>query len=255
MPKLFIVSDIHGFYNQFRKFLDQAGFDETNPDHWLISCGDHFDRGPKNNEVMKYIMNLPRRVIIKGNHELLFDEMCARGYPETHDVSNGTANTIAELGYLGAMDGDWSEACDRAYKRTRPFFKEMVNYFETENYIFVHSWIPTHPAENLGPWYLQKPFDSYNPNWREGNNVEWESAMWGNPFKKAAEGLNKTDKIIVFGHWHCSTGWAHSKTDEFGLNSRWDPYYGEGFIAIDRCTAATKQVNVLVLEDNFISSK
>lgn len=258
MPKLFVVSDIHGFYNELIAALADAGFDESNKDHWLISCGDHFDRGPKNNEVMKYIMNLPRKVIIKGNHELLFDEMCARGYPETHDVSNGTASTIAELGYLGVMDGDWTEACDRAYKRTRPFFKEMVNYFETENYIFIHSWIPTLPGENYDGkpwWYAPKRYDIFNPNWRKGNDIEWENAVWDNPFKQAARGLNKTDKIIVFGHWHCSTGWAQSKADEFGANARWDPYYGEGFIAIDRCTAATKQVNVLVLEDNFISSK
>lgn len=263
MPKFFVVSDIHGYYTELRQALTKAGFDETNENHWLISCGDHFDRGDQPIAVMKYLMGLPRKILIKGNHESLFDEMCDRGYPDSHDISNGTSSTIAKLGYLLEMGGDWPEACDRAYKRTRPFFNEMKNYFETKNYIFVHSWIPTLPGENWNgkPWYTQKRYDIFNPNWRNANQVEWDNAMWGNPFKQAAQGL-LPDKNIVFGHWHCSAGWAEEEhRTEFGDNAKWDIYEGTGkvgtyknikFIGIDKCTAYTKEVNVLVIEDDFM---
>lgn len=255
MPKFFVVSDIHGFYEELREALNQAGFDRTNENHWLITCGDHFDRGGQPNEVMKYLMNLPRKILIRGNHEALFEEMCERGYPHSHDVSNGTAQTIADLGYLGMMDGEWPEACDRASKRVRPFFNSMVNYFETKNYIFVHSWIPTLPGEdwNGKPWYTQNRFDIFNPNWREANQVEWDGAMWGNPFKQAQQGL-LPDKTIVFGHFH--TSYPRSRYDckpEWGDGSDFSIYYGDGYIGIDGCCAYSRQINVLVLEDEFLN--
>ena len=45
MPKFFVVSDIHGFYDIFIDALDKAGFDKNNEEHYLICCGDYFDRG------------------------------------------------------------------------------------------------------------------------------------------------------------------------------------------------------------------
>jgi hypothetical protein len=49
------------------------------------------------------------------------------------------------------------------------------------------------------------------------------------------------------------------KTDnwisEFEEDAIWDPYYANGIIAIDGCTAHTGKVNVLVLEDEFIDEK
>lgn len=45
MAKLFCISDVHGFYNEMREALDNAGFDPNNEEHWLISLGDIWDRG------------------------------------------------------------------------------------------------------------------------------------------------------------------------------------------------------------------
>jgi hypothetical protein len=39
--------------------------------------------------------------------------------------------------------------------------------------------------------------------------------------------------------------------DEF-MDAVWEPCYAEGIIGIDRCTAYTGEVNVLVLEDEFL---
>jgi hypothetical protein len=81
--------------------------------------------------------------------------------------------------------------------------------------------------------------------------------MWGNPFDRAQSGLNETDKTIVFGHWHCSAGHSinsHGKLTEFGPDACWDIYHNkeQKIIGIDKCTAHTGEVNVLVLEDEFI---
>ena len=59
-------------------------------------------------------------------------------------------------------------------------------------------------------------------------------------------------KKIVCGHWHCSFGHAHyeKKGGEFDNNPDFSPYYGEGIIALDACTAFSKKVNCIVIDDD-----
>lgn len=55
--------------------------------------------------------------------------------------------------------------------------------------------------------------------------------------------------------WPCSFGHAHyeKKGGEFDNNPDFSPYYGEGIIALDACTAFSKKVNCIVIydEENF----
>lgn len=250
MPKFFVTSDIHSFYTELIDALNQAGFDENNEEHWLIVCGDCFDRGPDSAKVLKYLQNLPRKVLVKGNHEQLLVDCCERGWPMSHDVSNGTMRTISHLGYGDELE----DMCKYTLIKIRPFLDGMVNYFETKNYIFVHSWIPTiHKYE--WPEHHTYSFE-FDPNWRQASQTEWNNAMWGNPFEKSFEGLNQTGKTIVFGHWHCSAGHrmlGHCN-DEFDGYAIWEPCYADGIIGIDRCTAYTGETNVIVLEDEFLEN-
>lgn len=246
--KFFITSDIHSFYDEFQRALDNAGFDPDNEDHYLVVCGDCFDRGPDSVKVLRYLNNLPRKVLVKGNHEQLLVDCCERGYAMQHDMSNGTQRTILHLGY----GYDFDEMCQYTLERTKPFIDGMVNYFETKNYIFVHSWIPVISKDGLPAYYTRGRSFEFNPDWRNATQQEWDDAMWGNPFDMAKRGL-LPDKTIVFGHWHCSVGWSESEDRcEFGDDAKFDPYYGDGFIAIDACTAYSGKVNVLVLEDDFL---
>ena len=249
--KFFVISDIHSYYDEMKKALDEAGFDENNESHWIITCGDHFDRGDKPLEVMKYLHNLPRKILIRGNHEDLFEDLCDRGFYYDYDISNGTMQTVCGLGNLRMFD-DFSEACITAEKRVKNFFSQMVNYFETKNYIFVHSWIPLICNDNLPQYYMKNRKFSFNPNWRKASEEEWEQARWGNPFEFANKGL-LPNKTVVFGHWHSSAGWAMSEgRSEFGKDAKFEPFFGDGFIAIDACTAHSGKCNVLVLEDDFL---
>lgn len=250
MAKLFVTSDIHSYFDELKTALDDAGFDENNEDHWLVVCGDCFDRGPDSVKVWKYLRDLPRKVLIKGNHEQLLLDCCNRGWPGSHDISNGTYRTITHLGYGDSFD----EMCCYTLKKVRPFINGMVNYLETKNYIFVHSWIPAISKDNLPAHYTRSRRFEFNPDWRNADQEDWDAATWGNPFDMAEKGLNQTGKTMVFGHWHCSTGWAKADgRDEFGDDAKFDPYFGDGFIAVDACTAYSGRVNVLVLEDEFIN--
>ena len=250
MPKFFVMSDIHGFYDEMKLALDEAGFDPNNEEHWIVTCGDHFDRGPKPLRVMKYLQDLPRKILVKGNHEQLLMECIDRGYWYSHDRSNGTYQTICDLAPSAEV---FDLACSTAYWRVKDFIDGMVDYFETKNYIFVHSWIPLIIEDDYPKYYTRDREYHFNPDWRNATEKEWDEARWGNPFEIAAQGLNQTGKTIVFGHWHTSTGWAKTENrSEFGEDAKFEPYYGDGFIAIDACTAHTGKVNVIVIEDECL---
>lgn len=252
----FVTSDLHSFYEPFIRALVESGFDENNPDHWLIVCGDLFDRGPDSGLLLHFIMSLERKILIKGNHDSLLEDCCKREFPYSHDVSNGTVKTINDIG--GAGEGyPFDTCCQRTWDKTAAYRQILVNYFETENYIFVHSWIPTINHGSSKPWHTLGKCYEYNENWREATASEWEDAMWGNPFFKAQDGMNKTGKTIVFGHWHCSLGHlidSDGELSEFGDDACWDIYKNDNWkiIGLDRCTAHTGKVNILVIEDNPI---
>lgn len=239
MPKLFCVSDIHSFYYPLKTALDKAGFDENNENHWLIVCGDAFDRGPDSEEVLRYLMSLNRKILVKGNHDILLEECCNREFPYRHDIHNGTVKTVQDLGDM-SMGYSFDTCCEITNNKLTEYRKLLVNYFETEKYIFVHSWIPL--CE-----------DEYREDWRDANDIEWHEAMWGNPFELANKDLNKTGKTIVFGHWHCSAGhkMLGNCNSEFEY-TMWEPCYFKNTIGIDKCTVHTGEVNVLMIEDDFL---
>lgn len=254
MSKLFVVSDVHGYYDEMKKALDDAGFDPCNSEHWLISCGDNWDRGGQPVEVMNYLQGLPRKVLVKGNHESLLQDLCERGYPGSHDFSNKTFDTVCEFGGAGEGRG-FEECCIITEQRTKNFIYSMVPYFETKNYIFVHSFVPLKNLDGLPMYYTRNRKFAIDPDWRYAHASAWEEARWGNPYELAEKGF-LPDKTLVFGHFH--TSWPRHKYEgkpEFGEGADFSPYYGDGYIAIDGCTAHTGKVNVLVLEDEFLEEE
>ena len=248
--KLFCVSDIHGFYDELRRALDDAGFDPNNEEHWLITCGDHFDRGRQPEQIMKYLMSLERWIGIRGNHEELLLDCVNRGYWYGHDRTNGTFQTICDLAPNAQT---FDVACSVVYERTKDFMDRLVDYFETEKYIFVHSWVPLIIEDDYPKYYTRDREYYFNPNWRNATENEWKTAKWGNPFEIAVQGLNQTSKIIVFGHWATEHKWAEVEGRlNFDKNAKFEPYYGDGYIGIDGTTAYSGEVNVVVLDDEFL---
>ena len=252
--QFFVVSDIHSFYKPLVDALDTAGFDANNPDHWLVVCGDCFDRGPDSGLVLQFLMTLERKILIKGNHDMLLDDCCMREFPYSYDTSNGTVKTINDIG--GAEEGyPFDICCQRTWDKLAAYRSLLVNYFETKNYIFVHSFIAHRCKDALPAHYIKNRQYEFDPNWRNASKNDWEHAMWVNPFELVEQGINQTGKTIVFGHWHCSVGWSMDENiSEFGEDAKWDIYYNtkQNVIAIDRCTAYTGKVNVLVIDDNFL---
>ena len=246
MPKFFVFGDVHGFYSIFKEALFKTDYDPQNPDHYLISLGDNFDRGDGNEEMLNFLRHAPRLIMVKGNHEYLLEDMIARGYPLSHDISNGTLDTALQI---TGESADFTEL----NLEMRPTLRKMFNYFETDKYIFVHGWIATTCLDGCSNYYQCNKEFIYNCNWRDAHCTDWEIASWRNGFQMAREGLIEENKTIVCGHWHTSWPRAYYHGEpEFGYGADFSPYYDKGIIGIDACTAESKQVNILVLEDNWL---
>ena len=290
--KYFVVSDIHGHYYQLVRDLKEAGYDKENSEHVLICLGDIFDRGRQPLEIYDFLRSISkeRRILVRGNHETLLKDLVDRGYAETHDEHNGTYLTLWDIAQVDY--DEWthdyyeellkykfeSSECTSYRERKKAEKKEFlfhnskireildwiasdewVNYYETKDYIFVHSWIPL--CEHID-WtktrqinYLVKSGpDTYREDWRNATQQEWEDAMWGCPWKKAKEGLNETGKTIVCGHWHTSDFFNNLKNKNskkiYDIHN--NPIYESKrykLIGIDACTAVTLVINVFKFEE------
>ena len=259
--KYYVVADVHGFYSELKVALKEKGFFDEKEPHKLIVCGDLFDRGTEATEMQDFIVDLIKKdevILVRGNHEdlaLEFVENIKRWLnPQIfsqHHWRNGTVETLLNLtGY----DVNYA-CCDRvrfAQKvKLTPYFNEiipsMVNYFETEKYIFVHGWIPcaTIGEEKRPSAYM------YTNDWRNATQEDWETARWYNGMEAARQGVIEPNKTIVCGHFYCSYG--HSKINgvgsERGEDANFSPYYNKGIIAIDAHTALSKKVNCIIIED------
>lgn len=242
--KYFVTSDIHSFMDPFFTALINSGFDNYNPDHILIVCGDAFDRGKDAVRVYKYLKELYSKnklIYIRGNHEdLIFD--CVKqlkengGCAQSHHYSNGTVDTVVQFMEEDLLD----EALD--------FIKKVsINYFEVGKYVFVHGWVPyvlqDGHCESGEISAILTPIIKL-----DAEEFMWKEARWYNGMKEASNDIIIPGKTIVCGHWH--TGWGHYVLHHEGFSQfdKFDIYEDIGVIALDACTAYSNKVNILTIE-------
>ena len=260
--KYYVVSDIHSFYNEFIISLTEKGFFKDKGEHKLIICGDLFDRGLQAKELQDFIIDLIKKdevILIRGNHEDLLIELVNNlsywinpNLMYTHHWRNGTVSTLLQLSDMNLMEVFAnSDECQKRMKES-PFFNLIVprlkNFYETKNYIFVHGWIP---CFLMGEGIKDSDIFIYEDDWRNASFSKWNKARWINGLLAAYKGIIVKDKTIVCGHWHSSFGHAtyEGKGSEFGKSAIFEPYFNKGIIAIDACTAYSKKVNCIVIDD------
>ena len=234
--KLFVVSDVHGHFTLLKEALDKAGFDSNNENHLLICCGDYFDRGTENLEVLKFFERLKNKVLIRGNHEDLLLKLFQTGKVLPHNYINGTMTTLES--FLGKYSiNPVDDTIDfsgktRVVDRVCDFIDELVDYYETDNYVFVHGWLPN------GVKKSDELADATSGDWEKARWTKWTDMYDGEK--------PLTDKTVVCGH---VPSFFAKFFDASRGSHNYDIYYGKGMIAIDAGTFDTKQVNVLVIED------
>lgn len=224
MKKYFIASDIHSFFNEFKSALSLAGYNKKNKEHILILNGDLFDRGEQTIRLFKFLRNIPksRLILVKGNHEELFDSLLEKDYPDDYDFSNGTVKTFCHIAnidndsdidieyelryaytYSVGMYGGW----DDGDKRVTSYGQELWNkikkavsesplyawmkkanwhdWYELNNkFIITHSFIPLTNLDGLPGYYTRNRRFEYRASWRkDATQEELSDAKWGCPWQ------------------------------------------------------------------------
>ena len=234
--KLFVVTDVHGHFALLKDALEKARFDKDNPEHLLICCGDYFDRGNENLEVLRYFERLKHKVLLRGNHEDMLLKLLQTGKLLPHHYINGTFQTL--VNFFGKYFVDPTDDSidfsgkSRMVDRVCEFIESTVNYYETDNYVFVHGWLP---PDGDTP---EKRAAASDDAWAQARWVKWIEEYTGErPLK---------EKTLVCGH--VPTFFA-KKFDPDRPKNCSDTFCGNGLIALDAGTFETKQINVLVISE------
>ena len=153
MAKIYAISDIHGYLDEFINALNKVELSDK--DNRLILLGDYIDNGSKSFQVLSKIIELEEMysgqiITLFGNHDEWFYEWLI---PETPTAS-AFGETIQSFfspeelkEILVSNPNNFEIAIRNAIKTKTKFidwFKERYKdkrYYETDNQIFVHAGI------------------------------------------------------------------------------------------------------------------
>lgn len=128
--RLLAVGDIHGCLKQLKALLAQVA--PTHEDQ-VIFLGDYIDRGPDSSSVIDYLVafgeSMPSTVFLRGNHDQMFADYL-EGLESTIFLMNGGLKTLSSY----QNNGLWPIP-----EAHRTFLETLLNFYETEDYIFVHA--------------------------------------------------------------------------------------------------------------------
>ena len=258
--KYFAISDTHAHHKEMIDSLNKAGFDQSNPDHFLIVVGDITDRGQQAYEHILYLKDLVdknKAVVLKGNHDNFIIGFLKNTYQGFNWMNNGLNTTLDDLLHETksfetyciftnkemntTTFGEWQRISIKQIKKELPWlkgwFENLPNYYETKNYVFTHGIV------GIGNKY----------DW---HNSDWNDCHWARP-EDYITFVNPTGKQLVVGHLNASLMKylrKYKTTDGYDIYS-YEPenkiYYDQDIDTyfLDTCTILTKNVNVLVFED------
>ncbi|MGN0435421.1 MAG: metallophosphoesterase [Wujia sp.] len=183
----YVISDVHGEYNQFMELLKKIHFGESDT---LYVLGDVVDRGVNPIKVLQYMMTQPNIVPIVGNHEimaitclkLLLNEitedflkrLSIEDYGQLADwMLNGGSSTIQEF---VSLDTDEKQ-------KVLDYIGEFIAYeelnVEGKDYLLVHA--------GIDDFIPDKPMEEYAID-----DLVWKRTDYEIPYFE--------DKYVVSGH-------------------------------------------------------
>lgn len=235
--KYFVVSDIHGHFDELMAALDEANF---NPEeHTLIVLGDMFDRGMKSQEVYQYIKglyDLGQAIVIKGNHELFLFEVNELNEKRMlfNIEKNGfqfTLNSFCEEDVTGKPIEYIRDLMNEKNPELIEWLNEIPFYYETENYIFVHAGLNTEVED----WH----------------DCDWTRAVWTKTRDFRDQLLTYKGIVKNVVHGHVST--QKLREHDGIIGNDYSVYFSKDGqkIGIDGNVYKTKKINVFVIEEEF----
>ena len=158
----YVISDIHGEYDQFIYLLEKIDLKEEDT---LYILGDVLDRGPHPIKIIKKLMTMPNAVCIVGNHEFMAIECLEFLMKEISEMSieeldMGMLDNLATWQYNGSkttIDEFKLLSYDEKIEVIE-FIKDFLLYKEItigdKEYLLVHA--------GLGSFSPEKDIDDYS---------------------------------------------------------------------------------------------
>ena len=251
--KNFVVSDIHDHYELLMEALGRNGFDINNENHRLIVCGDAFYSGPQPGELFVFLRKLyekARLIFIYGNHDIeLLDNLRVGKFTRSSNRKCAELIVGCLTGRVGLTDEELVSECERLCF-TRFLAEAPVWYYENENYVFTHGFIPTNKK-------------AYRPDWRNATEKEWRNAAaHGDAMALSMRyGISELNKKIVCGHYSAARCYLMKDATQEDWDNKiykdvsgvtvdgFKPFWGDTFIAIDQSVKKTGSMNCIVIEE------
>ena len=137
----YLISDIHGFNETFRKALKKVSLKKSDK---LIILGDLIDRGPDSKGVLDTIFLLLDHGFnvqcLKGNHEQLLIDALSDTYSKVNWFRNGGKSTLQSF---------LVSEIDNIPKKYIDFIKSFKSYMLIDDYILVHAGVDMTKEEPL----------------------------------------------------------------------------------------------------------
>lgn len=130
--RLMAIGDIHGDVFKLNRLLEQIN--PTSNDT-LVFLGDYIDRGENSKEVIELLLNLSqclKCIFLKGNHENML-----------LNIKNTKSKEAYAHWYLSGGDRTLNsyQHFEKIFELHGKFFENLQNYYQTEDYLFVHAGI------------------------------------------------------------------------------------------------------------------
>lgn len=258
--KYFVFSDVHGCYKELLNSLNNAGYDEMDENHKLIFLGDAFDKNRDDYNMYLFLKNNIRNdklIWILGNHDLYLLNVL-----RNRKINKFCYNTVLNIGK--GLNKDLSNIEDYIDILIEDGLFELLTnktryYFETNNYVLTHAFIPFNKKEL-----------KYDPNWRKASPSEWCASISNmKGFKLSiVDKILVPNKTLVLGHIGAYYGNLTKYNKELIIDSKefktlgnklmrnakenkkyFKTFIGEGVIGIDSRCFETEFVNIFVFED------
>ncbi|MGM0508885.1 MAG: metallophosphoesterase family protein [Fusobacteriota bacterium] len=172
--RIFVVSDVHGYFCLLKKMLEEIDFKKED---LLVIAGDSCDRGPETDKIYDKYISLKKKgyniIHLMGNHEDMCLDYILKNKNKMRWFLNGGKETL------------------KAYENKEKKLKEHINYIkkmpyilETDNYIIIHAGIdPELSLEKQSAWDIL---------WIRDKFIE--------------KTIKKINKEIIFGHTPIKSG-------------------------------------------------
>lgn len=218
MKKTFVISDLHGCYDELMALYKQLPIDPEKDR--MVFTGDYIDRGLQSKQVIEQLMEwkekYPHWVVLYGNHEdLMLDALLYGGRVYgSFDLWWNQGGKETFQSYLPEGFSRYEKAImqvkDVIPQEHLLWLASLPRYFEDESYYYVHGGlVPGKKPEDTDPhdliWirdqFIDSPYD------------------WG--------------KKVIFGHTPDTRGEYYNPSNPWGKNQKFMPIVKKNKIGID----------------------